>query len=192
MFLHAYSLHRTERIKWRLEFFADWKIIWPVIRKRLHRHRVHSLSSQLNDFILAAIEWAQRDFRFWFKVSVTQLQYIITTHPRFFFFFFPHLFFLRQSKDQQCYSPCTWFFTDTRKKKHYFEYEACWTRCLNQIYENTNLHLLSVWRGFPYRNKGLGFPKPKLEVQKWNENLIFAPNQNILYNNQPLTADTSC
>lgn len=31
-------------------------------------------------------------------------------------------------------------------------------------YENTNLHLLTVWRGFPYRNKGLGFPKSKLEV----------------------------
>lgn len=92
------------------------------------------------------------------------------------FFFTP--FFLRQSKDQQCYSPCTWF--------------------LNMMpaepgalikYENTNLHLLSVWRGSPYRNKGLGFPKPKLEVQKRNENLILTPNQYILYNNQPLIAD---
>lgn len=35
---------------------------------------------------------------------MTQLPYIIATHP---FFFTP--FFLRQSKDQQCYSPCTWF-----------------------------------------------------------------------------------
>lgn len=89
MFLHAYSLHSTERIKWRLEFFADWEIIWPIIRKHLHRHRVHSLYSQLNDLILAAIEWAQRDFRFWFKVSLTQLQYIITTHTPC---FFSHLF----------------------------------------------------------------------------------------------------
>lgn len=56
MFLHAESLHRTERIKWRLELFADWEIIWPIVRKCLHRHKVHSLHSQLNDFILAATE----------------------------------------------------------------------------------------------------------------------------------------
>lgn len=113
MFLHVNSLHSTERIKWRLEFVADWEIIWPIIRKRLHRHRVHSLYSQLNDFILAAIEWAQRDFRFWFRVSMTQLQYIITTHPGFF-----TPFFLRQSKDQQCYSPCTWFLHIQGKKNN--------------------------------------------------------------------------
>lgn len=33
------------------------------------------------------------------------------------------------------------------------------------IKNDTNLHLLSVWREFPNRSKGLGFPKPKLEVQ---------------------------
>lgn len=110
---------------------------------------------QLNDFILAAIEWAQRDFRVWFRVSTTQIQYNVTTHPRFFLTFF----FLRQSEKPTVLLTLHLVFTIQGKKKN-FEYDACWTRCLNQIYENTNLHLLSVWRGFPDRNKGLGFPKP--------------------------------
>ena len=104
MFLHADFLHSTERIKWRLEFFADWEIIWPINGKRLHGQKVHSLHSNLNDLIPAAIEWAQRHLSFCLKVSMMQLQYILTTQH----VFFTH-FFLRQSKDQECYSPCTWF-----------------------------------------------------------------------------------
>lgn len=84
-----------------------------------------SLYSQSYDFILAAIEWAQRDFRFWFRVSMTQLQYIIPTQPCF---FFPTPFFLWQSKDQQHYSPCTWFL-HTQGEKPIF-----WIWCLlNQV-----------------------------------------------------------
>lgn len=69
------------------------------------------------------------------------------------------------------------FYIYKGEKKEYFEYDACRTRCLNQIYEDTNLHLLSVWRGFPYRNKRLGFPKPTLEVCReklyvWIERII--------------------
>lgn len=55
--------------------------------------------------------------------------------------------------NQLCFSSCTWFV-----HKPYFEYDACKSRCLNQTYEDTNLHLLSVWRGLPYRNEGPGFP----------------------------------
>lgn len=55
--------------------------------------------------------------------------------------------------NQQCYSSCTWFV-----QKPYFEYNACRTRCLNQTYEDTNLHLLSVWTGLPHRDEGPGFP----------------------------------
>lgn len=157
--LHAESLHSTERI------------VTSIIGKRLCRHGVPSLYSQLNDFILAAIEWAQRCFQFWFSVHDTNTVYDYHT-PRFL-----HTFFLWQSENQQCYSPCTWFLHLQGKKIQYFQYDACWTRCLNQIYENTNLHLLSVWRGFPYRNKGLGFPKPKLEVHKWNKSLVLTPKQ---------------
>lgn len=64
------------------------------------------------------------------------------------------------------------------KKNQHFEYDACRTRCLNQIYEDTNLHLLSVWRGFPYRNKGLGFPKPKLEVLSYK---LFEQTEKFLF-----------
>lgn len=49
-------------------------------------------------------------------------------------------------------------------------------------YENTHLHLLTVWRGFPCRNKGLGFPKSKLECTSE----IWPRMQRFLYNNQPL------
>lgn len=67
----------------------------------------------------------------------------------------PHVpqFPMTVKNNQQCYSSCTWFV-----HKPYFEYNACKARCLNQTYEDTNLHLLSVWRGFPYRNEGPGFP----------------------------------
>lgn len=95
------------------------------------------------DFILAAIEWAHRDSTLWFSVSHTH-----TPQP-------PHspLFPTTVRNNQQCFSSCTWFV-----HKPYFEYNACKTRCLNQTYEDTNLHLLSVWRGLPYRNEGPGFP----------------------------------
>lgn len=79
----------------------------------------------------------------------------------------------------------------TYKEKKHFEYDACWTRCLNQTYENTNLQLLSVWRGFPDGNKRLGFPKPELEVQfvsevKWKP--YFNPGWYILYDWQQTRA----
>ena len=70
---------------------------------------------QLNDFILAAIEWAQRDFRVWFSVSTTQIQYIVTTHPRFFSHLF--FFFLRQSEKPTVLLTLHLVFTYTRKKK---------------------------------------------------------------------------
>lgn len=144
-----------------------------IVTKLLHGF-LGSLYALLYDFILAAIEWAQRDIRFWFRVSIPQLQYIYTTHTCWGFsfvwlvvFFIPPIFLFslpvavkRPTALLTLHLVCT-----LRRKKKYFEYDACWTRCLNQLYENTNLHLLSVWRGFPYRNQGLGFPKPKLEVQ---------------------------
>lgn len=127
MFLHAGSLHSTERIKWRLELFADWEIIWPIVRKRLHCHKVHSLHSQLNDFILAAIEWAQRDFGFCFSVHDTNTVYYYHT-PRFFFFFFHSLFSYNSQRKRQCYSPCTWFLHIQGKKT------ILWIWCLlNQV-----------------------------------------------------------
>lgn len=124
------------------------------------RRGVPSLYSQLNDFILAAIEWAQRCFQFlvscpWHKYSVWLPHTPVSSH----------LFPMTVRKPTVLLT-LHLVFTFTRKKIQYFEYDACWTRCLNQIYKNTNLHLLSVWRGFPYRNKWLGFPKPKLEVRK--------------------------
>lgn len=112
--LHADSLHSGERIKWSL---------WVLHRlgnnfgKGLHCHKVvawlfWALCTLLYDFILAAIEWAQRDIRFWFSVSTPQLRHIYNTHTCFcspqsslFLFFFS----LWQLKDQQHYSPCTWF-----------------------------------------------------------------------------------
>lgn len=120
-----------------------------LVNNLANRQKVDSLYSQLNDFILAAIEWAQRDLRFWFhvlKYSMLCPHTVFSPPP----YLFPMTFTLHL------------VFTYTRKKKEYFEYDACRTRCLNQIYEDTNLHLLSVWRGFPYRNKRLGFPEPKL------------------------------
>lgn len=77
-----------------------------------------------------------------------------------------------------CYSPCTWFLHIQHEKNQHFEYDACRTRCLNQIYEDTNLHLLSVWRGFPCRNKGLGFPKPQLEVLSYK---LFEQTEKFLF-----------
>lgn len=68
---------------------------------------------QLNDFILAAIEWAQRDFRVWFRVSTTQIQYNVTTHPRFFLTFF----FLRQSEKPTVLLTLHLVFTIQGKKK---------------------------------------------------------------------------
>lgn len=117
-------------------------------------------------------------FGFW--VSVTQIHtntvYCYHTTP-----VLSHLFPTTVKKPTVLTHLALGFYTYKEKKKQRFEYDACWTRCLNQIYENTNLHLLSVWRGFPYRNKGLGFPKPKREVRKLSENLILTPNQCFLW-----------
>lgn len=88
-----------------------------------------SLYSQLYDFILAAIEWAQRDFRF--RVSVTQSYHIILkphTHP---LFLSSAPYFLRSSKDH--YSSWTWFLhiQGRRKKK---TTQTFWIWCLlNQV-----------------------------------------------------------
>lgn len=129
----------------------------------------HCTLSRMISYLLLLNEH-KKTLRFWFRVSMTQLQYIIiTTHPYFITPFFP----LKVKRPTPLLT-LHLVFTFTRKKK----YDACWTRCLNQIYENTNLHLLSVWRGFPYRNKGLGFPKPKHEVQFDSE---ITPNQSVLY-----------
>lgn len=107
-----------------------------IVTKLLHGF-LGSLYALLYDFILAAIEWAQRDIRFWFRVSIPQLQYIYTTHTCWGFsfvwlgfflspqsFFFPSLW---QLKDQQHYSPCTWFVHLEGKK-------IFWIWCLlNQV-----------------------------------------------------------
>lgn len=162
--VHADSPHSAERIKWSSSQIgkqlgrSSERVL--TVTELLHGF-LGSLYSQSYDFILAAIEWAQRDFRFWFRVSMTQLQYIIPTQPCF---FFPHLFSYDSQKTNSITHLALGFYTH-KEKNQYFEYDACWTRCLNQIYENTNLHLLSVWRGFPDRNEALGFPKLKLEVQ---------------------------
>lgn len=91
--------------------------------------------------MLAAIEWAQRDSRT-----------LVSHHPQP-----PHspCFPTTVKSNRQCYSSRTWFVP-----KPYFEYIACRTRCLNPTNEDTNLHLLSVWRGLPYRGEGPGFPVP--------------------------------
>lgn len=57
----------------------------------------------------------------WHKYSMLLL-------PHTPFFFTPFSF--DSQKNQQCYSPCTWFL-HIQGKKIYFEYVACWTRCLN-------------------------------------------------------------
>lgn len=167
MFLHADSLHSTERIKWRLEFFTDWEIIWPIVRKRLSvvTEFAHCTLSWMISYLLLLNEHKET-LDFGFKVSVTQLTVYHYHTPRV---LFSHLFSCDSQKTNSVTHLALGFYIYKEKKTHYFEYDACWTRCLNQIYENTNLHLLSVWRGSPHRNKGLGFPK--LEVQKWKENL---------------------
>lgn len=56
-------------------------------------------------------------------------------------------------------------FLHSRQRKQWcFEYDACWTRCLNQIHDNTNLHLLSVWGV----GGGAGFPKTQTKFQNNN------------------------
>lgn len=64
----------------------------------------------------------------------------------------PHFPTTVQKKNQQCYSSCTWFV-----QKPYFEYNACRTRCLNQTYEDTNLHLVSL-EGASLQKWGTRFP----------------------------------
>lgn len=160
MFLHAESPHSTERIKWRQS--SDSVCVVTAFP--------HCTLSWMISYLLLLNE--HKDVFNFGLVSMTQIQCMITTHPGFFTPF---------SYDSQKTNSVTHlalgFYIYKEKKIQYFEYDACWTRCLNQIYENTNLHLLSVWRGFPYRNKGLGFPKPKLEVHKWNKSLILTPKQ---------------
>lgn len=151
MFLHADYLHRTERIKWRLEVL---EIIGQS--SELRRHKV---VAWLFGLTVLSVEWfhiccywmSTKRHRFWFRVSIT-VYYSHTAQ----FFFTP--FIPSTVKRPTPFLTCTWFL-HFQWKKSYFKYDACWTRCLNQIDENTNLHLLSVWRGFPYRNKGAGFPK---------------------------------
>lgn len=64
----------------------------------------HCTLSRMISYLLLLNEH-KKTLRFWFRVSMTQLQYIIiTTHP---YFITP--FFLWKSKDQHLYSPCTWF-----------------------------------------------------------------------------------
>lgn len=102
------------------------------------------------------IESSQTGLEFkWFHtrcywMSTKTFKTLVSHHPQP-----PHLphFPTTVKNNQQCYSFCTWFV-----HKPYFEYNACRTRCLNQTYEDTNLHLLSVWRGLLYRNKGPCFP----------------------------------
>lgn len=53
---------------------------------------------------------------------------------------------------------------------------------LNQTHKDTNLHLLSVWRGFPkMKQKGRGFPKTetkRLEASwVWIEILFWSVNE---------------
>lgn len=64
-----------------------------IVTKLLHGF-LGSLYALLYDFILAAIEWAQRDIRFWFRVSIPQLQYIYTTHTCWGFSFVWLVFFV--------------------------------------------------------------------------------------------------
>lgn len=110
-----------------------------------------SLYSQLYDFILAAIQWAQRDFRVWFN----------SVHDKFPFFF--SLSLLPPPSITFTWHSLHLVFTLTRKEKKNQKTMPAKPGAL--IEHDTNLHLLSVWREFPNRNKGLSFPKPKLEVQ---------------------------
>lgn len=139
-----------------------------------------SLYSQLYEFHTCCYWMSTKRLEILGVHDTFLLHYINTTHPCS--SFVPYS--LRPSKDQQNNSPCTWFLhIYGRKTTQHFEYDACWTRCLNQIYENTNVHLLSVWREFPDRNKGLGFPKnlhwtitieykPHFNINKYNLNNI--------------------
>lgn len=173
---------------WCLESLAVREIIWPIIRKRLHHQNVFAW---LFGLTILSVKWFHTCC-YWMstkrlKILVLECPWhnyskLLPQTPVLSHFSFPMTV-------KRPTSLLTLHLVFTQEKKQYFEYDACWTRCLNQIYENTNLHLLSVWRGFPYRNMGLGFPKPKLEVQYDSE---IIPNQSVLYDSQPLTTDMSC
>lgn len=98
--LQDHFLHSSERIKSRLDFFADREIIWPINGKRLH---CYCTLSRMISYPLLLNEH-KKTYVFGL-VSMTKFKYLISTHPVCFF----HTFFLRQSKDQECFSPCTWF-----------------------------------------------------------------------------------
>lgn len=165
MFLHADSLHRIERIKWRLEFFADLRNnladcqkVYSLSQGFARLLGLTVLSSRMISYLLLLNEHKETlDFGLgcpWrHSFSILLPPHTPDSLPTPFFFFF--LFFF--SKTNSVTHLALGFYI--YKEKRYFEYDACWTRCLNQIYENTNLHLLSVGRGFPCRNKWAGFPK---------------------------------
>lgn len=133
---------------------------------------VHSLYSQLNYRKLAAIEWAQRDLRFCFQ------------HPRTPSSVLPHLFISCYGHKQQQQRPTVLLtlhlvFTYRRKKKTLNTMPAE-PGALNQTHEDTNLHLLSVWRGFPkMKQKGRGFPKT--ETWEFAARSLVCVNRNFIF-----------
>lgn len=127
-----------------------------------------------------SVEWFHTRC-YWMSTKRFKILVLVSTNTACYYhtpLFFTPFSYESQKTNSVTHLALGFYIYNWKKKNQYFEYYACRTRCLNQIYEDTNLHLVSL-EGVSLQKQGAGFPKtytwsmPLKAVYVWIENFIF-------------------